>query len=181
MSAGCVRPPGRLRVDRRGVERVVAVGMQESRRPVRRSWAPRRSTFRAARRGWEGPLASRWATMLPASVGLRPEMRVSSAAEAMFTSTPTAFTQSSTTASRLRARRVWLTHRAGTGRRRWIWVDLDQLGQRVLQAAGDGHGAAQAHVEVGNSPWPPVRTRNTPTAPASTHHDLGHAQLRGAV
>ena len=28
-------------------------------------------------------------------------------------------------------------------------VDLDQLGQRVLQAAGDRHRAAQAHVEIG--------------------------------
>jgi hypothetical protein len=30
-----------------------------------------------------------------------------------------------------------------------LGVDLDQLGQRVLQAAGDAGGAAQAHVDVG--------------------------------
>ena len=28
-------------------------------------------------------------------------------------------------------------------------VDLDQFGQRVLQAAGDGHGTADRNVEVG--------------------------------
>jgi hypothetical protein len=30
-------------------------------------------------------------------------------------------------------------------------VDLDQLGERILQAARDRHRAAQAHVELGNS------------------------------
>ena len=29
-----------------------------------------------------------------------------------------------------------------------LWVDLDQLGQRILQAAGDGDGAAQGDVEI---------------------------------
>ncbi|KCB33957.1 hypothetical protein L543_2294 [Bordetella hinzii L60] len=36
-----------------------------------------------------------------------------------------------------------LAHADGLG------VDLDQLGQRILQAAGDGHRAAQGHVQVG--------------------------------
>jgi hypothetical protein len=32
-----------------------------------------------------------------------------------------------------------------------LGLDLDQLRQRVLQPAGDGHGAAQRHVHVRNS------------------------------
>jgi hypothetical protein len=47
--------------------------------------------------------------MFCASVVFSPEMRASSGADAVFTSTPTAFTQSSTTASSERASRVWLT------------------------------------------------------------------------
>jgi hypothetical protein len=66
--------------------------------------------------------------MLAASVGLRPEMRVSSAAEAMFTSTPTAFTQSSTTESRARARRVWLTSC-------WYWPTPMDLGSILTSSA----------------------------------------------
>src|SRR5690606_4776254 len=49
------------------------------------------------------PLASRNCTMFCARVLLRPEMRASKATDAVFTSTPTAFTQSSTTASSERA------------------------------------------------------------------------------
>ena len=30
-----------------------------------------------------------------------------------------------------------------------LGIDLHQLGQRILQAPGDGHGAAQAHVQLG--------------------------------
>ena len=81
--------------------------------------------------------------MFSASVAFSPETRASSGAEAVFRSTPTAFTQSSTTASR-RARQpdlvdvvLVLADADGLG------LDLDQLGQRVLQAAGDGDRAAQ--------------------------------------
>jgi hypothetical protein len=66
--------------------------------------------------------------MLAASVGLRPEMRVSSAAEAMFTSTPTAFTQSSTTESSARARRLWLTSC-------WYWPTPMDLGSILTSSA----------------------------------------------
>jgi hypothetical protein len=41
----------------------------------------------------------------------RPEIRANNAGDAVFTSTPTAFTQSSTTASSERASLVWLTRR----------------------------------------------------------------------
>ena len=61
---------------------------------------------------------------------------------------PTAFTQSSTTASRRRASWLWPTSC-------WYWptphalgVDLDQLGQGILQPAGDGDGAANGDVEI---------------------------------
>ena len=46
-----------------------------------------------------GPALSRWATIPSASPALIPDTRASSGAEAVLTSTPTAFTQSSTTAS----------------------------------------------------------------------------------
>ena len=52
-----------------------------------------------AMRPRNGPLASRNATMFSASVPPIPETRASSGAEAVLTSTPTALTQSSTTAS----------------------------------------------------------------------------------
>jgi hypothetical protein len=61
----------------------------------------------------------------------------------------------------LRASAFWLTSC-------WYWptpidfgIDLDQFGQRVLQAAGDRHRAAQATSRSGNSARP-VRRPNTP-------------------
>ena len=47
--------------------------------------------------------------MFFASVSLSPEIRASNGADAVFTSAPTALTQSSTTASSLRASCTWLT------------------------------------------------------------------------
>ncbi|CNU07384.1 Uncharacterised protein [Salmonella enterica subsp. enterica serovar Bovismorbificans] len=47
--------------------------------------------------------------MFCAIMRVKPATRVSSGTEAVFKSTPTAFTQSSTTASSLRASCVWLT------------------------------------------------------------------------
>ena len=47
--------------------------------------------------------------MLCAKVAFKPDTRASKGAEAVFTSTPTAFTQSSTTASKLCANCTWLT------------------------------------------------------------------------
>lgn len=56
-------------------------------------------TSLSCRRLVKGPLASRCATMFSARVAPMPETRDSSGAEAVLTSTPTPFTQSSTTAS----------------------------------------------------------------------------------
>ena len=47
--------------------------------------------------------------MLPASVDVTPATRVSKGIDAVFTSTPTAFTASSTTASRVFASALWFT------------------------------------------------------------------------
>ena len=41
-------------------------------------------------------------------------------------------------------------------------LDLDQFGQRVLQAAGDGDGAAQRHVEAGEFRGGQLPRRNRP-------------------
>ena len=50
-----------------------------------------------------GPVCSRWATIPSANDSVTPDTRASSGTDAVFRSTPTAFTASSTTASRLRA------------------------------------------------------------------------------
>jgi hypothetical protein len=91
----------------------------------------------------EGPVGRGKRPRRCATSELSPDTRASSAAEAVFTSTPTAFTQSSTAASsRLRQLALIdvvlvLPH---TDRLR---VDLDQFGQRILQPARDRHRAAQ--------------------------------------
>ncbi|MBD2900615.1 hypothetical protein amrb99_96200 [Actinomadura sp. RB99] len=66
------------------------------------AFGPSRGTSLSPERLRNGPLASRWATMLSARPSPMPDTRVSSGADAVLTSTPTAFTQSSTTASRER-------------------------------------------------------------------------------
>src|SRR5690606_41303805 len=60
---------------------------------------PSRGSFFSSPRERNGPLPSRWATMFSASPDVMPETRASSGADAVLTSTPTPFTQSSTTAS----------------------------------------------------------------------------------
>ena len=92
-----------------------------------------------------------------------PETRASSGTDAVLTSTPTAFTQSSTTASSERDSfglgQVVLVL-ADADRLR---VDLDQLGQRVLQPAGDRDRAAQRDVQVGQLLRRRRPTRSRPT------------------
>ena len=63
------------------------------------AFGPSRGTSRSACRLRNGPASSRCATTAVASPSLIPDTRASSGTEAVFTSTPTAFTQSSTTAS----------------------------------------------------------------------------------
>jgi hypothetical protein len=86
--------------------------------------------------------------MFSATLDDSPATRASSGADAVFTSTPTAFTQSSTRASS--AREAILVDvvlvLADADRLRF---DLDQFGERILQAPRDRHGAAQGHVEIG--------------------------------
>ncbi len=111
------------------------------------AFGPSPATFFSPERLRNGPLASRWLTMFCATRSVRPETRDSSGPEAVFTSTPTPFTQSSTTASRERdsfpSGEVVLVL-ADADRLR---LDLHEFGERVLQAPGDRDRAAQRHVE----------------------------------
>ena len=98
----------------------------------------------------------------------------------MFTSTPTALTQSSTTASSVRARPCWSTSC-------WYWpdadrlrLDLDQLGQRVLQPPRDRDRAAQRSRRDPGTPPPPAprpsRPRRPPPRPSPwSSFSSGHA------
>ena len=76
-------------------------------------------------------------------------MRASSGADAVFTSAPTAFTQSSTTASSVRASAVCLDVVLVLPDADRLRLDPHQFGERVLQAPRDRHRAAQRDVEVG--------------------------------
>ena len=76
----------------------------------------------------KAPFSSRQATMFLASSEFRPDTRVSRAAEAVFTSTPTAFTQSSTTASSERASSRWFTSC-------WYWPTPMALGSILTSSA----------------------------------------------
>ena len=84
-------------------------GCAGSRRTARRPLAPGAARRAAARRGGTGRARRGAATIVSASAAPRPETRASSGAEAVFRSTPTALTQSSTTASSARASRYWST------------------------------------------------------------------------
>ena len=118
--------------------------------------------------------------MFFASVSVRPEMRDSSGAEAVLTSAPTAFTQSSTTASSV-ARELRLADvvlvLADADRLR---IDAHQLGERVLQPARDRDGAAQRDVEVRELLRRQLRRRVDRRA-RFRHHHLGQLQLRVAA
>ena len=77
-----------------------------------------------------GPCSSRKATMFFAMVSFSPDTRASSGAEAVLRSAPTAFTQSSTTASSAVARRRWLTSC-------WYWPTPMAFGSmRTSSASG---------------------------------------------
>ncbi len=92
--------------------------------------SPTRGTFISCCRERNGPFSSRNVTMFFAIVSVRPEMRDSSGAEAVLTSAPTAFTQSSTTASSARASCTWLTSC-------WYWPTPMAFGSmRTSSASG---------------------------------------------
>src|SRR5580693_1168875 len=63
------------------------------------AFGPRRGTFLSDLRERNGPLASRCSTIFCARLAPMPDTRARSGVEAVLASTPTAFTQSSTTAS----------------------------------------------------------------------------------
>ena len=105
-----------------------------------------------------------------------PETRASSGAEAVFASTPTAFTQSSTTASSER-------DSLNSLRSCWYWptpidfgIDLDQLGERILQPPRDRHRAAQRHVELGQL-LRRIGGGGIDRGPGLRHDDLRHLQI----
>ena len=64
---------------------------------------------------------------------------------------PTAFTQSSTVASAISPAPAGSRH-VDTVLPRWIWVDLDQLGQRILQSARNRHSTAQTDIQASETP-----------------------------
>ena len=80
---------------------------------------------------------------------LRPEIRDSSGADAVFTSAPTALTQSSTTASSLprQPRLIDVVLILADADR--LRLDAHELGQRILETARNRDRAAQRHVEIG--------------------------------
>ena len=109
-----------------------------------------------------------------------PETRASSGAEAVLTSTPTRV-------DAVLDHRVERAGQLGLGEVVLVLadadrlrVDLDQLGQRVLQPAGDRHRAAQRHVEVGQLLRGVGRGRVDRRAGLGDHH-LGQLQLRDAA
>ena len=89
---------------------------------------PSLGTSMSARRERNGPLVSRCATMLSASPSPMPDTRLRSGAEAVLTSTPTAFTQSSTTAS---SERDSLSSETSC----WYWPTPIDLGSILTSSA----------------------------------------------
>src|SRR5260370_33849171 len=90
--------------------------------------APRPATSTSCLRLLKEPLASRQRTTDVATLPDRPETRDSSGAEAVFRSTPTEFTQSSTTASSWRASSLWFTSC-------WYWPTPMLLGSILTSSA----------------------------------------------
>ena len=120
--------------------------------------------------------------MLCAVLALMPAMCASSAGEAVFKSAPT---DDNTAFDHAGQRRVQLfgvhivlvlAHADGFG------VDLDQLGQRVLQAPRNRNRAAQRHVQPRAAPSRPAPTRNRPTRPTrwSSHRRRGRSCSRSS-
>src|SRR5512144_1850706 len=144
-----------------------------------KAFGPSRVTcFNAARAG-KRPCISRCWTMFWARPSPMPETRASSGAEAVLASTPTALTQSSTTASSERASSgaedlveiVLILANADRLR-----IDLHQLGEWVLEPPSDRHRAAQRDIEVGQFPSGIGRSGVDRSAGLRNDH-LGQRQL----
>ena len=106
-----------------------------------------------------------------------PDTRASSGAEAVLTSTPTALTQSSTTASSERASSRFADVVLILADADRLRIDLHQLGQRILQPPRDRHRAAQGHVELRQLLGREGRGRIDRSA-GLRHDDLRHLQVR---
>jgi hypothetical protein len=140
---GCARPPGRLPGAPPSIERVVAVAdAQEAGGLLEGLVAEARHVLQQPCAEGKAPCVA-VGTMFAGQRGVEAGDAGEQGAEAVFTSTPTAFTQSSTTASSARARRGLVDVVLVLADADRLGIDLDQFGQRVLQAAGDRHGAAQ--------------------------------------
>ncbi len=111
-------------------------GMRRKPAHCSNAFGPSRATSLRERRDRNGPLASRCATMLSASPAVMPETRPSSGAEAVLTSTPTALTQSSTTASSERESFSSL-------RSCWYWPTPIDLGS-ILTSSASGSCSRRA-------------------------------------
>ena len=85
-------------------------------------------TFRTCLRVVKAPFSSRYFTRFLAVAAVRPDTRWSREGEAVFTSTPTALTQSSTTPSRASPSRAW-------GMSCWYWPTPMALGSIFTSSA----------------------------------------------
>ena len=175
----CEDPPHHrvgLGVHARRVERVVAAGDAQEAGALLERLRPEPGTDFSAARVRNGPLASRWATMFAASPSPMPETRVSSGdrggVHVHADRVHAVLDHRVEAAGELDLGEVVLVL-ADADRLR---VDLHQLGQRVLQPAGDGDRAAQRDVQPGqlrprrrprpSRPTPRPRRRPPWSAPA---------------
>ena len=141
------------------------------------AFGPSRGTSFSALRDLNGPLASRCCTMLCARPGPMPDTRASSGADAVLTSTPTALTQSSTTASSERASLV-------SPRSCWYWPTPIAFGS-ILTSSASGSCSRRAidtaprrvTSSPGNSSDGKGRGRIDRRA-GFRDHDLRHLQVR---
>jgi hypothetical protein len=90
--------------------------------------APRPATSISCLRFLNAPLASRQRTTALATLADRPDTRESSGTLAVFRSTPTEFTQSSTTVPSVRASSLWFTSC-------WYWPTPMLLGSILTSSA----------------------------------------------
>ena len=162
-----------LRVHARGVQRVVAAGdPQEPGALLVGLRARAAATSFSSRRERNGPLASRCATMFSASVRGDPghpgQQRHGRGVDLDADGVHAVLDHGVERAGQHRFGHVVLVL-ADADRLR---VDLHQLGQRVLQPAGDGDRAAQRHVEVGQLAGG-VGRRGVHRRAGLGHHDLG--------
>jgi hypothetical protein len=151
-----------FRMHRRGIQRLLAIGdAQEAGALLEGLVAQARHLQQRLARGERAVLRRGYArcSRPPWRTGRR--RAPASALEAVFTSTPTAFTQSSTLRP-ARAPAVLVDVVLVLADADRLGLDLDQFRQRVLQAARDRHRAAQRHIEARGIPSPRVPRPNTP-------------------